>query len=239
MEVFFFFLCRPTVIPQETTRDLLLWTRPLLEWFCRHLLMDLHFLHFYTFCSLFVNHLSFKERIQRGLDLAKSSGNIFKFVVKSRNIHFILRLPSISARSTPAMPVFTCVRARPLPAWTAASTGKIAKIRKFTEHVLPELHRFTGVKYPEGRTSLYIFFPQPLFHFNCARDLRVPTARDFHAPQLIQRRAEKTRAWPLYSSPETDKLDLTPLNKKEVWFRSGFLPPQGGLKGRKGLKERE
>lgn len=128
------------------------------------------------------------------------------------------------------MPVFTCERARSSPAWTAALTGKIAKIRKFTEHVLPELHRFTGVKYSEGRTSLYIFFPQPLFHFNCARDLRVPTARAFHAPQLIQRRAEKTRAWPLYSSPETDKLDLTPLNKKELWFRSGFLPPQGGVK---------
>jgi len=139
-------------------------------------------------------------------------------------------LQSISAHSTPVMPVFTCARARSLPVWTAALTGKIAKIRKFTKHVLPELHRFAGVKYSEGRTSIYIFFPLSLFHFNCARDLRVPTARAFHAPQLIQRRAEKTLAWPLYSSQETDKLDLTPLNKREAWFRSGFLPPQGGVK---------
>lgn len=116
-------------------------------------------------------------------------------------------------------------RAPSVPAGTAGLTGKI---RRLTEHVLQELHRFTDVKYSEGRTSFHIFFPQPLFHFNCARDLRVPTARAFHAPQLIQRRAEKTRAWPLYSSPESDKLDLTPLNKREVWFRSGFYLPKGG-----------
>lgn len=96
-----------------------------------------------------------------------------------------------------------------------------------------------GSKIPWRRCTakLFIFFPPPLFHFNCTRGLRVPKARAFHAPQLIQRRAEKTRAWPLYSSPENDKLDLTPLNKREVWFRSGFHLPKGGRKGGKDWKE--
>ncbi len=76
------------------------------------------------------------------------------------------------------------------------------------------------------------------FHSHCfILTARVPVARAFHAPQLIRRRAEKTRAWPLYSPPETDKLALTPLNKREAWFRSGFYLPKGGWKGGKDWKK--